>query len=107
MNTNHFACNLIAATALLFNDAAFAQDTPDSISVDCHTMQRPNQREVSRVLDISNFTQAYAAREKVMQIARQKCLRGGDRVEIAKIAKILRNELENARKLAAQTAPVH
>jgi hypothetical protein len=61
---------------VLASAAAQAQENPGSLDINCNTLERPSQTQVARALGIDNFTSAYAARERVMQIARSQCLRG-------------------------------
>jgi len=99
----------IAITPFLFaaivaSSVAEAQDTPDSLRIDCRTLQRPTQRAVAKSLHIRNFAKAYAVRDRVMQIARRQCLRGTNTVEIVLAPS---NAPQAAPQLAANRARAH
>ncbi len=84
MNPRKSFLALLIATAFSSPFAA-AQHTPDSLRIDCQTLQRPTQHAVARALHIHNFSKVYAARDRVMQIARLECLRGASDVEIVRV----------------------
>ena len=59
-----------------FAPAAPAQSPRASLESRC-PVKLPTQREVSTVLGMANFSQTYAARERLMLLAQRICRRGG------------------------------
>lgn len=60
---------------VMFAPVAPAQSPGASLEIRCPATL-PSQRAVSTVLGMANFSQAYAAREHLMQCAQRACRRG-------------------------------
>ncbi|MEO8811055.1 MAG: hypothetical protein ABI386_12500 [Rhodanobacter sp.] len=58
-----------------FSPVAPAQSPPTSLEIHC-PVRLPTQRDVSAVLGVANFSQAFAARERLMHYAQRACRRG-------------------------------
>ena len=66
---------------VMFAPVAPAQSPTTSLEIRCPAT-RPSQRAVSTVLGMANFSQAYAARERLMQYAQRACRRGYGSVRV-------------------------
>ena len=66
---------------VMFVPTAPAQSSKTSLEIRCPATL-PSQRAVSDVLGIANFSQAYAARERLMQYAQPACRRGYGSVRV-------------------------
>lgn len=66
---------------VMFAPAAPAQPPKTSLEIRCPATL-PSQRAVSAVLGIANFSQAYAARERLMRYAERACRRGYGSVRV-------------------------
>ncbi len=61
--------------------SASARSPVASLAIPCPATL-PTQQEVSTVLGITNFSQTYAARERVMHYAQKACKRGSGSVRV-------------------------
>lgn len=66
---------------VMFAPVAPAQSPRTSLVIRCPATL-PSQRAVSAVLGMANFSQTYAARERLMQYAQRACRRGYGSVRV-------------------------
>lgn len=66
---------------ITFTPGAPAQSRMPSLAIPCPA-SLPTQQEVSTVLGMTNFSQAYAARERLMHYAQRACRRGSGSVRL-------------------------
>ena len=65
----------LLALAALATSASFVH-AADAVSIDCISGRLPSQRAVADLLGTHNFSQIYAERTRLMQLARSQCQRG-------------------------------
>lgn len=66
---------------VMFAPVAPAQSSKTSLEIHC-PVTLPSQRAVSAALGMTNFSQTYAARERLMQYAQRECRRGVGSVRV-------------------------
>ena len=66
---------------VMFAPVAPAQPPKTSLEIRCPATL-PSQRAVSAVLGMANFSQTYAARERLMQYAQRACRRGYEGIRV-------------------------
>ena len=69
------------AALVMFAPVSPAQSPKTSLEIHCPATL-PAQRDVSAVLGIVNFSQTYAARVRLMQLAQRACRRGYEGVRV-------------------------
>ncbi len=79
MNTVHTAL-LALALASTGMHAAAAQ-TEFKVVIDCTSNRAPKMADVAEVVGTYNFWQTYAARERLISLAKSRCKRGADFVQ--------------------------
>ena len=84
---------------VMFAPVAPAQSPKTSLEIRCPATL-PSQRDVSVVLGMTNFSQTYAARERLMQYAQRACRRGYEGIRVIAGAANSRPS-RNVRKLTA------
>lgn len=72
MNAKTLVLTLFVAVPL----AAAAAPPVSALTVDCDRPSLPSQRAVAEFAGIANFTEAYAARKRLMLDAQRACKRG-------------------------------
>lgn len=72
----------LALTAALPANAAEPTAQTPGIVIDCTAPALPSQQEVSALTGIENYSQAYAARGRLMQQGLRACKRGAKQVVI-------------------------
>lgn len=73
MNAKTLMLTLLAAVPL----AVAAAPQASALTVDCARPSLPSQRAVAEFAGIANFTEAYAARKRLMLDVQRACKRGG------------------------------
>ncbi len=73
MNAKTLVLTLLAAAPL----AAAAAPQAPALTVDCARPSLPSQKAVAEFAGIANFTEAYAARKRLMLDVQRACKRGG------------------------------
>jgi hypothetical protein len=60
---------------------AVAADSGARVVIDCSSNRAPKMSDVARVVGTDNFWQTYAARERLISLAKSRCKRGADFVQ--------------------------
>jgi len=75
MTKSRLSVTTLLALAALATSASFVH-AADAVSIDCVSGRLPSQRAVADLLGTHNFSQIYAERTRLMQLARSQCQRG-------------------------------
>lgn len=76
----------ISLTALLVTAlplASLAASTPGQLTLRCPVQSLPSQQAIGTALDLHNFGQVFAARQRLMQVARRACNMGVERIVVS------------------------